>query len=244
MRDFLQKNPFWRNTLFSAIAHIAVILGLIIWSVTSCIMRRKSREITTFVDLQLEMPAVPAPASAPEPVSPPSPEPAPPRPAPIPEPTPPKPEKPKTPAPKPEKPKVEVSKKVVQRTAKPTVAKVDETKLRQMLSDALPTTSRATVSGSAEIAFAGYLTQVHNAMYEVWQQPSALAGRRGLLTQMQIRVRRDGVITRRNMLKPSGNTLMDNSVTRAVESVNSLPPLPHGFGSDYKDITIDFELTE
>lgn len=37
---------------------------------------------------------------------------------------------------------------------------------------------------------------------------------------------------------------MDNSVLRALEAVTRLPKLPAGLGGLYKDIIIDFELTD
>jgi TonB family protein len=89
-----------------------------------------------------------------------------------------------------------------------------------------------------------YYSMVKAAMYEAWQQPSALAGTKGLLTRALIRVQRDGKIIQRSLDLSSGNALMDSSVMTAVESVAQLEALPPGFGGDYKDITIDFRLTE
>jgi len=42
----------------------------------------------------------------------------------------------------------------------------------------------------------------------------------------------------------SGNTQMDDSVRRALDAITQLPPLPAGLGGFYKDISIDFELTD
>lgn len=240
MREFLKNHPFWRNTLCSAAVHAAVVCALLIWSVASCVMRRKPREITTFVDLQMELPPMVA-AVNPTPPPPPPPEPAP---IPMPEPEKPKPAQPK-PAPKPEKPKVEVSRKIVRRNA-PTNAppRINQDQIRQMLAKALPDSGRAGAPASEDLAFGWYLALVRNALYEAWNQPSALAGRQGLTTQVALRVRRDGTVAGRTMTRSAGNPLMDQSVMQAVESVASLPALPPGFGGDYKDITVDFELAE
>lgn len=99
-------------------------------------------------------------------------------------------------------------------------------------------------SGGTYSPFAWYYNQVRAAMYEAWQQPSALSGRRGMVTTVEIRVQRDGRITSRKIIKSSGNFLMDDSVMRALEAVSSLPALPAAMGGFYKDIIIDFELTE
>jgi len=99
-------------------------------------------------------------------------------------------------------------------------------------------------SGTAR-PYGWYLAQVRAIMYDAWQQPSALAGKRGLVTRILIRIRQGwpDCPEKRWWLK-SGNSLMDISVMTAVESVQNLPELPFGFGGAYKDITIDFELED
>jgi TonB family protein len=100
-------------------------------------------------------------------------------------------------------------------------------------------------SGSGEATpYGWYLAKVRAVMYDAWQQPSALAGKRGLVTRVLVRVRQDGQIVQKKMVDKSGNDLMDTSVMTAVESVKNLPELPFGFGGAYKDITIDFELED
>ena len=90
--------------------------------------------------------------------------------------------------------------------------------------------------------FAAYYTYLRNTMYGVWRQPENLAGS-GLVTQVRIRVARNGAILARTKVRGSGHGVMDESVMRAVGSVSMLRPLPAGFTADYKDITVDFELT-
>lgn len=247
MREFLQHNLFWRNTLRSAAVHGVIVLALLIGSVASCVKRRQPREITTFVDLQVEpaaasqpaQPAPPEPEPEPEPASAPAaipePEPAKPKPAPKPKPKP----APK-PKPKPES-KVAVSRKLVRRDqpAQP-APKLTPDQIRNLLADGIKRTAAA--GGDAE--FGWYLVLVRNAMYDAWNQPSTLAGRRGLTAQITLRVQRNGIISGRKLTRPSGNALMDQSAMQAAESVARLPELPAGFGGDYKDITVDFELTE
>ncbi len=243
MREFLKHNLFWRNTLRSAAVHGAIVLALLIWSVASCVKRRQPREITTFVDLQVE-PAAALPAQ-PEPESEPEPEPAP---AAIPEPEPVKPKPAPKPAPKPEpkpKPKPEskvaVSRKLVRRDpAARQAPKLTPEQIRNLLAAGV----KPAAAASGDPGFGWYLALVRNAMYDAWNQPSTLAGRRGLTTQITLRVQRSGIISERQLTRPSGNALMDQSAMQAAESVIRLPELPPGFGGDYKDITVDFELTE
>ena len=89
--------------------------------------------------------------------------------------------------------------------------------------------------------YALYLNQIRAAMYEAWQQPSSLIGKKGLVTSVEIRVQRDGQIAAKKIATPSGNTQMDDSVLRALEVVTRLPELPAGCDGD---ISIDFELTD
>ncbi len=237
MRDFLKHNLFWRNTLRSAAAHVIIVLTLLIWSVVSCVQRREPREITTFVDLQVE------PAAAPQPVQHalPEPEPEPAAvPAAIPEPEPVKPKPKPTPKPKPES-KVAVSRKLVRRNPPAQqMPRLTPDQIRRLLADGV----KPTAAGGGDAGFGWYLALVRNAMYEAWNQPSTLVGRRELTAQVTLRVQRNGFISGRQLSRASGNALMDQSVMQAAESVARLPELPPGFGGDYRDITVDFELTE
>jgi TonB family protein len=91
---------------------------------------------------------------------------------------------------------------------------------------------------------AGYYNHVHEMMYRVWNQPTSLSASAGLSAEVLIRVQRDGTITRREMARSSGNSLMDDSVMKAVQSVSKLKPLPSQFEGSSKDIRILFELSK
>lgn len=214
------KNHLTRNILISAAVHIFIIGVLLAFSIASCRRRRAPREITTFVDLQLI-----TPESKISPVV---------KPDEIPEP----PVKKTKALPK----KIKISKKLVKRTAPHESKKLSAKEIRKMLGKAALSRNRDTIN--SDFAFAWYLSLVRTAMYKAWHQPGALSGKKGLVTTVLIRVRRNGKIVQRKMIMSSGNTLMDTSVMDAVESVKRLQDLPPGFGNAYKDITIDFELSE
>jgi len=154
---------------------------------------------------------------------------------------------------KPVKQKTEASKVLEKKTAPTEPRKLSKSEIQKLLGSAVKDVgSGSAVAGDYGTGSGGgtydplgwYYSMVRAAMYEAWQQPSALAGTHGLLSRVLIRVQRDGQITRRTLVQPSGNALMDNSVMTAVESVQQLQALPPGFGGAYKEITIDFELTE
>ncbi len=260
-------NPnFLRNTVISGGVHLAVIYGLLAVSLFSCGHRRRPRDQAFFVDFQPGPPPAPmaaAPEAEPEPVPEP-PQPTPPAPDPVP---PPKPEaipppQPEPPRPKPpeRKPPVEVNTNLVHRPAakpatRPAAKPLTAAQIRAALSASLPQAGLPAAgpsagagsgsgSGSGEATpFGWYLAQIRAVMYEAWRQPpSALAGRAGLTTRVVVRVRQDGRILDRRLTGASGNRLMDASVMEAVEAVQTLPPLPFGFGGGAKDVAIDFEL--
>ena len=90
---------------------------------------------------------------------------------------------------------------------------------------------------------AGYYNHVHERMYRVWSQPTSLSANAGISAEVMIRVQRDGTIVKRDMVRSSGNPLMDESVMKAVQSVAQLNPLPAQCPGSSKDIRILFELT-
>lgn len=87
-----------------------------------------------------------------------------------------------------------------------------------------------------------YKSLVRRAMYDAWKQPSQLADISGMVAEVDLRVQRDGSVTRRELTRSSGNTIMDTSVMKAVRSVDRLKPLPPEVPGAYKDLSIDFQL--
>ncbi len=223
--------------IISIAVHVALIIFLIIRSFISC-HRIDARNISPFIDLQMSGGAMPKggrgaaePAATRQEDA-------------FPE-----------PAKKSLKGQVEVSKKIVRHTGTNAPKKrLSENEIKKMLGEGiassvspLPGVGSGTGTGGGggtPVPFAWYYYQIKLAMYEAWQQPSSLIGKKGLVTTVEIRVQRDGQITAKKIATPSGNTQMDDSVLRALEAVTRLPELPAGLGGLYKDISIDFELTD
>ena len=221
--------------IISIAVHVALIIFLIIRSFISC-HRVDTRNISPFIDLQMGSGGMPKDGGgAAEPVATRQedafPEQA-----------------------KKSKGQVDVSKKLIKRSAKTAQKKqLSENEIKKMLGEGVASSvsslpgvgsGTGTGGGGTSIPFAWYYNQVKDAMYEAWQQPSSLIGQKGLVTTVEIRVQRDGQITGKKITTPSGNTQMDDSVLRALEAVTRLPTLPAGLGGLYKDISIDFELTD
>ena len=221
------------NLKLSAIVHGVVLLALIIAPLLfNWRLRKKRKEIITIVDLTIPMPEIPSPTpdiKQPEPVRK--------------EPPPP----PKTDIPEPEKkPKhvVQKSEKKVKRPPppKPKTPQLSQEEIRKLLAAGAKISDKLSVP-TDEFPAAWYYALVRQTMYDAWNQPSSLAGRSGLVAEVTIRVQRDGKITSREMTRSSGNSVMDDSVMKAVQAVTQLRPLPPQFPGASHEITVEFELT-
>lgn len=222
-----------KKGIISIAVHVALIIFLISRSLISC-HRINTRNISPFIDLQMGAGAMPkgGGAGATQPAATKQddafPEPA-----------------------KKSKGQVEAGKKLVKHTAKTAPKKqLSEDEIKRMLGEGVATAASplpgvgsgsGAGGGGTPLPYAWYYNQVHAIMYEAWQQPSSLIGKKGLVTTVEIRVQRDGQITGKKIATPSGNAQMDDSVLRALEAVTRLPELPAGCDGD---ISIYFELTE
>jgi TonB family protein len=78
--------------------------------------------------------------------------------------------------------------------------------------------------------FGWYFAGLRDRFYAVWAPPSVPdAG--SLVVTLRIRVQRDGKVLGFELIKGSGNSLMDGSVMDAARQVQQLDPLPDGLGS-------------
>lgn len=218
--------------------HLALILILCAGAMVRGCRSSPRRETTMFVSIQ-DLSVTPEVVDAtPEPVAP---IPPPPKPD-IPEP-------PKTPV-KPKPKPVQVSTVRVTRTQapapkpRPSPKPPTEEELRAALSKGPPLGPVGPSAETSGFPFGWYFSLVRQAMYEAWDQPGGLAASSGLRVIAELRVSRDGTILRREIIRPSGHALMDESVRKAIHSVSKLPALPDGYSGTTRDIQIAFELTE
>ena len=73
---------------------------------------------------------------------------------------------------------------------------------------------------------AGYVRH-SGRYYAVWAPPS-VPDSASLVVTLKIRVKRDGTVLGHELIKSSGNSLMDGSVLAAAEQVTKIEPLPPG----------------
>jgi TonB family protein len=99
--------------------------------------------------------------------------------------------------------------------------------------------------GSAsEGQFSWYGSMLHDRFYSEWVQPTnvASAGAKSSVL-VKLRIEKDGSISNFEVVRPSGNSELDDSVKALAGRVSRVEPLPEGLGKgDHYDVKINFEL--
>ena len=99
----------------------------------------------------------------------------------------------------------------------------------------------------ASIAERVYQAEVTSRIKGNWAYPTAFMDpekSKELEALVVITVDRDGTILKSRFEKPSGNAGFDESVRKAIERSNPLPPFPEGYLKTYEEIEINFNLRE
>src|SRR6266487_6015366 len=283
---------FWRNVVLIALAHVALIAGLIRWSVAA----RASTNAESIVwlgsagDLTAgELESEPsAPATAP-PV-----EPKPPKhdeaeeekplvtaaqseielPSPTPKPTPTSTSTPKpsaTPTPKPKAtpkviPKPTPKKILLAKTSpkplpktKPSSTKSSE-KSQKNEKSLTAKTGAASQSGSGKTGstakggsagggrsaseFGWYGNMLHDRFYSAWIQPTtSVPSGSKISTLVKVRIENDGRVSKFEIIKPSENVVVNESVAAIPKRVTEVDAPPDGLSNgEHYDVKINFEL--
>lgn len=100
-------------------------------------------------------------------------------------------------------------------------------------------------SGAAS-DFGPYFALLRDRYYAVWNQPTSLDRAAGdLITTLRIKAQRDGTVLNSEIVKSSGNSVMDGSVLAAAEQVTKIDPIPNGLGrEEVIEIPINFKLDQ
>ncbi len=85
---------------------------------------------------------------------------------------------------------------------------------------------------------------LHDRFYKEWEQPTSVvaAGTR-MSALVRIRIEKDGRVTGFNIVRPSGNVLVDESVAAVGRRVTQVDPLPSALGGSHYEVNMNFELT-
>jgi TonB family protein len=106
-------------------------------------------------------------------------------------------------------------------------------------------------SGSGRAAGAGpesqfgwYGSMLHDRFYSEWVQPTTLATAESKNSVLvKLRIEKDGRVSSFEIVRPSGNSDLDESVKALANRVSRVEPLPDGLGKgDHYDVKINFEL--
>jgi periplasmic protein TonB len=102
--------------------------------------------------------------------------------------------------------------------------------------------------GGADFAgrYPWYVDAVRNRVQQSWDQttidPAARAAHQAH-SVMTFRINSNGSISHIRLLQSSGNSSMDYSAMRALQSIDVFRPLPNDYMGTYVDVTFDFDLS-
>jgi outer membrane biosynthesis protein TonB len=98
-------------------------------------------------------------------------------------------------------------------------------------------------SGGSASEAGWYGNMLHARFYGAWQQPTTVVASGAKFSALaKIRIEKDGRVSRFEIMRPSGNVLVDESVAAAGKKVTKVDALPAGLGGDHYDVNINFEL--
>jgi len=290
----MSKNPrFWRNVVLIALAHVALIAGLIRWSVaarassnpesivwlggagdlsadesqgqqspppeqppTATESSRSEQNkaagekpVVTTAKSEIELPsATPKPAATAAPVPKRTPTPAP-RPKvtskPIPKLTPKKTLMAKA-SPKPSaKLKSSPAKATAKSEKKDKITLAEKESASQSGSGQSGSTGKAaSAGGSSASEFGWYGDMLHDRFYSAWIQPTTnVPSGTKISTLVNVRIEKDGRVSKFEIVKPSENATVNESVAAVAKQISQVDPPPAGLiKGDHYDVKINFEL--
>ena len=85
---------------------------------------------------------------------------------------------------------------------------------------------------------------LHDRFYSAWIQPTTtVASGARISTLVKVRIEKDGRVSSFEIIKPSENNVVNESVAAIAKRVTQVDPPPAGLGNaDHYDVNINFEL--
>jgi TonB family protein len=98
--------------------------------------------------------------------------------------------------------------------------------------------------GSSGSEFGWYGNMLHDRFYSAWIQPTSnLPSGAKISTLVNVRIEKDGRVSKFEIAKPSANATMNESVAAVAKQVSQVDPPPTGLTQgDHYDVKINFEL--
>jgi periplasmic protein TonB len=108
----------------------------------------------------------------------------------------------------------------------------------------LPAVASAKAGGSSASEFGWYGNMLHDRFYSSWIQPTAnVPSDAKISTLVNVRIEKDGRVSKFEIAKPSGNATVNESVAAVAKQVSQVDPPPTGLiKGDHYDVKINFEL--
>jgi len=102
----------------------------------------------------------------------------------------------------------------------------------------------STGGGSNASQFGWYGNMLHDRFYSAWIQPtSTVASGAKISTLVKVRIEKDGRVSKFDIIKPSENVVVNESVAAIAKRVTEVDPPPTGLANaNYYDVKINFEL--
>ena len=99
-------------------------------------------------------------------------------------------------------------------------------------------------SGSSASEFGWYRNMLHDRFYSAWVQPTTnIATGTKISTLVKVRIEKDGRVSKFEIVKPSENVVVNESVAAVGQRVTEVDPPPAGLAhGDHYDVKINFEL--
>jgi protein TonB len=98
--------------------------------------------------------------------------------------------------------------------------------------------------GGSESEFGWYGDMLHDRFYSAWIQPTTkVPSGTKISTVVNLRIEKDGRVSKFEIAKPSGNATVDESVAAVAKQISQVDPPPTRLiKGDHSDVKIDFEL--
>src|SRR6478752_4306860 len=108
----------------------------------------------------------------------------------------------------------------------------------------LPTAASAKAGGSSASEFGWYGDMLHDRFYSAWIQPTTnVPSGSKISTLVNVRIEKDGRVSKFEIAKPSGNATVNESVAAVAKQISQVDAPPTGLiKGDHYDVKINFEL--
>ena len=101
-----------------------------------------------------------------------------------------------------------------------------------------------TGGGTGASEFGWYGNMLHDRFYSAWIQPTtSVASGSKISTLVKVRIEKDGRVSKFDIIKPSENVVVNESVAAVAKRVTEVDAPPAGLGNgNHYDVKINFEL--